>query len=78
MIERRLVYLHTHTQTHSHLLSTYQRCAHVRLCVCEQSARIVDKEGTLAIGGFLIGDVSDFCCYFYILLLLLRLKGKNK
>lgn len=50
----------------------------MRLCVCEQSARIVDKEGTLAIGGFLIGDVSDFCCYFYILLLLLRLKGKNK
>lgn len=50
----------------------------MRLCVCEQSARIVDKEGTLAIGGFLIGDVSDFCCYFYILLLLRRLKGKNK
>lgn len=49
----------------------------MRLCVCEQSARIVDKEGALTIGGLLIDDVSDFCCYFYILLLLLRLKGKN-
>lgn len=76
MIVRRLVCLpHTLTLAFTYVLNL---CPCASVYVSEQSARFVDKEGTQIIGGFLIGDVSYYCCYFYILLFLLRLKSKNK